>query len=241
MRWIAALGAMCVLAGSPVAAQDWSAQVTPYVWATGLGGSVTPFTHAPTVRFHKSFSDVLKDLDGAFFLSGYARYDRIVAMGDLSWSSSSRAGVIYGAIPAEAKLMQRSVTLAGGYRVVESADMSVDALAGMRAWWVRSSVSVADGAYFSISPRDRFVDPIVAVRTNMHLSPQVSAIFYADAGGFSMGSEHTYQLLATVNYQVNEEVFVSGGYRALYVDYINGGTQVDAVMAGPLLGVTWKF
>lgn len=30
-------------------------------------------TGAPTLSFDKSFLDVIKDTDGAFFLSGYAR------------------------------------------------------------------------------------------------------------------------------------------------------------------------
>lgn len=54
----------------PASAEDWSGQITPYVWAAGLGGEVTPMAGAPTISFDKGFSDLLKDLDGAFFLSG---------------------------------------------------------------------------------------------------------------------------------------------------------------------------
>lgn len=77
------LGAAAILAlGSTAAlAEDWSGQITPYVWAAGFGGDVTPFTGAPTLSFKKGFSDVTKDVDGAFFLSGYARRDRLVVMG----------------------------------------------------------------------------------------------------------------------------------------------------------------
>jgi hypothetical protein len=60
------------------AGHGWSFQITPYVWASGLGGDITPFTSAPTVSNSKSFSEILKDLDAAFFISGFARRDRFV-------------------------------------------------------------------------------------------------------------------------------------------------------------------
>ncbi|WP_423211258.1 hypothetical protein [Paracoccus yeei] len=34
---------------------------------------------------------------------------------------------------------------------------------------------------------------------------------------------------------------LSGGFRRLHVDYRSGGTRLDVTMAGPLLGVTWRF
>lgn len=64
--------AAIVLPVLPAVAQDgaWQGQATAYVWGAGLGGDVTPFTGAPTVEVDKSLSDVLDNLDGAFFLSG---------------------------------------------------------------------------------------------------------------------------------------------------------------------------
>ncbi len=61
---------------------DTAFQITPYAWATGLGGNLT--VGAQSVAIDKSFSDILKDLDGAFFLSGFGRVDRFVFLGDLS-------------------------------------------------------------------------------------------------------------------------------------------------------------
>ncbi|MFT4150599.1 MAG: outer membrane beta-barrel protein [Paracoccaceae bacterium] len=234
--------ALAILAATalPAAAQDWNVQVTPYVWASGMGGSVTPFSGAPTLSFDKSFSDVMEDVDGAFFLSGYARRDRLVFLGDLSWSSSSKDGLVPPGLPAEAKLTQRSMTLAAGYRAVQTGDMTLDLLAGARAWRIKADVSVAGGA-MSASPTESFVDPIIAARANFALAPRWSAIFYFDVGGFGVGSDSTFQVLATANYQVNDNLFVSAGYRRLDVDYSSGGTHLGVTMAGPLFGVTWKF
>ncbi len=241
MRDFVTAAVLALSAGlAPAMAQDWSGQITPYVWGAGLGGDVTPFAGAPTLSFDKSLSEVLEDTDGAFFLSGFARRDRLVLMGDFSWSSSSKAGVLPPGLPAEGKVSQRSLTLLAGWRVISNDRMTLDALAGARAWRVKSRISVAGGA-LSASPGKDFVDPILALRANVTLAPQWSAILYADVGGFGVGSEQTSQILATLNYQVNDQLYVSGGYRQLNVDYRDGGTRLDVTMAGPILGATWRF
>lgn len=240
MRNLIAGVALSALSALPALAEDWSGQVTPYVWATGLGGTLKPMTGAPTLGLDKSFSEVMEDLDGAFFLSGYARRGRLVTMGDFSWSSTSKSGVVPPGLPAEGKLTQRSLTLLAGWRAGENERVAFDLLAGARLWSVKSSLSVAGGA-MQASPSKEFVDPIVAVRANVALAPGWSAILYADLGGFGTGSDSTGQILATVNYQVNDNLWLSAGYRHLNVDYRSGGTAVDVTMAGPLLGATWRF
>lgn len=230
-----------VLAAAPASADDrWTGQVTAYVWASGLGGDITPLTGAPTLSFDKSFSEVLEDLDGAFFLSAYARKDRLILLGDFSASSSSRDGLVPPGVPAEGKLRQRSMTLVAGYRAIAEDRVTLDLLAGMRAWRIESKVSAAGGAV-QASPGKSFVDPIIALRTNITLAPRWSAIVYADFGGFGAGSERTSQLVATANYQVNDSLYLSAGYRRLDVDYRSGGTKVDVTMAGPIFGATLRF
>lgn len=235
--------ALAILAAAPATAQeseDWVWQVTPYVWATGVSGDITPFTGAPTVSFDSSFSEVMEDLDAAFFLSGYARRDRWVFLGDLSHSSSSRGGLIPPGAPATGKLEQTSLTLAAGYRVVAQDAVAVDLLAGARHWRIKGSVDVPL-AGISASPTFSFTDPIIALRANIQLAPQWSTILYGDFGGFGVGSEQTSQFVATVNYQMRDDIFLSAGYRVLSVDYREGGTRIDATMSGPIFGATWRF
>ena len=240
VRKLVVAAGLAIFSVLPVQAQEWSGQITPYVWAAGIGGDITPFTGAPTLSFDTSISEVLEDLDAAFFVSGYARRDRLVFMGDLSWSSSSKDGHVPPGLPASGRLTQRSLTLLGGYRAISNDDLTLDLLAGLRAWSVKSDVSVAGGALHA-APGKEFVDPILALRANIAFGPQWSAILYIDAGGFGVGSESTTQILATLNRQISENLYVSAGYRRLDVDYRSGGTRVDVTMAGPLVGVTWRF
>ncbi|MBC7133800.1 MAG: hypothetical protein H5U16_11945 [Roseovarius sp.] len=66
-------------------------------------------------------------------------------------------------------------------------------------------------------------------------------IGYADIGGFGAGSDLTAQLLATVNWQARERLFLSVGYRHLHVDYDDGGAGFDGSFSGPILGLSLQF
>lgn len=229
-------------AAAPAAAQDadWTGQVTPYLWGSGLGGTLTPFAGGPTVGIDKSFREVLEDSDGAFFISGFARRGRLVLLGDFSHASSSKQGRLPPGLPAEGRLEQSSLTLAAGGRVYASERLSLDLLAGLRRWDLDASVRVPL-AGVSRAPGATFTDPLLAARVNIAVAPRWSLLGYVDVGGFGTGSDHTYQWLATVNYQPGERWVFSGGLRALSVDYRDGGTRLDARLAGPLIGASWRF
>lgn len=233
---------LLALAAAPAAAQDadWTGQVTPYVWGSSLGGTLTPFTGAPTIRIDKSFSEVIEDSDGAFFISAFARRDRLVLLGDFSYAASSKDGLVPPGLPAKGELKQRSMTLAAGWRVHSDERWTLDLLGGLRHWNLDASVDVPL-AGIARSPGESFTDPILAARANLHFSPRWSMLAYYDFGGFGVGSRDTYQWLATLNYQPGERWVFSGGVRALSVDYRDGGTRLDARLAGPLLGASWRF
>ncbi len=230
----------------PVQAQEqseseWSGQVTAYGWATGLGGNLTPLPGGPTIAFDKSFGEVLDDLKIAAFLAGQVRYQRVVVMADYSASTSGKDGVVpvpgIGLLPAEGRLRQRSLTLIGGYRVANEESLTLDIMGGVRNWSVRSSIDVAGGA-ISRSPSVNFTDPLVAVKANIGVAPRLSAIAYGDIG---IGSRSTAQMLLSLNYQVSQQLYLSGGYRQLWTAYAKDGARGDVTMAGPLVGATWRF
>lgn len=226
----------------PVAAgaQDWSGQVTVYGWGAGVTGNLTPFTGAPTLSFDKSLSEVLEDLDGAFFVTGLARRGDLVLFADFTYSASSREGLVPPGAPASGEVTIRSLTLAAGQRFDVGGGTTVDAMGGLRAWSLDGQVSVPL-AGINVAPTADFVDPILAVRVNTPLADRWSLLGYLDAGGFGVGSDFTYQVAVTANYQMNDNLYLSAGWRHLYVDYSDGGTVFKGAMTGPLLGATWRF
>jgi hypothetical protein len=221
-------------------------QLTPYVWGAGIGGTIRPLPNTPEMKLSHSFGDLLKDMDAAAFVSGYARAGRFVAVADFSHTSASREGLISTPlpqapiVPAEAELKQTSLTLAGGVRAVDLSDISIDLLAGVRAFWIRTSVESAPLG-LARSPGVDIVDPIAGVRVNKRIADGWSLIAYGDFGGFGVGSDFTAQTVATLNARVAQRLWLSAGYRYLMVDYRSDTTRADLRLSGPLLGATFTF
>jgi hypothetical protein len=233
-------------------ASPWRFQLTPYVWFTSLKGSIRTPAVPQTFRIEQSFSDLWSELDGALFLSGSARRDRFVLLGDFTWTSISNDGTVSVPVAPGASLgvdfdvreRQTSATLLAGYRIVEEANLGIELLGGARAWRVRTEVEAAVpplGIDLSERQTETWVDPIIAARLNGTLTPVLSAILYGDYGGFGVGSESTWQVWGTLNYRITEAFTASAGYRHLTYDYRGGGIRTDITLRGPLIGVTWQF
>lgn len=62
-----------------------------------------------------------------------------------------------------------------------------------------------------------------------------------DIGGLGVGSRLTWQALGSVNYAWNEKLTLKAGYRALHVDYRNGGFSYDVTQHGPAVAATYRF
>ncbi len=250
------LAAVAILLGGPCAAlpaqaQDqqgsvdppragWQIQLTPYVWASGVGGRIVPFSGGPDISFEQSFSEVMEDLDAAFFLAGSARRGKLVFGGDLTYAASSRAGLVAPGVDASAELKQTSLTLLAGYSVVQTPETVVDVMGGLRAWWIETSVAVP-AAGVATSPSKSFVDPVLALRATFRLAPRWSMTLYGDVGGFGVGSDSTWQAVAAASYGIRDNTFLSVGWRHLNVDYRDGGTIVEVDQTGPVIGLTWRF
>lgn len=221
-------------------ASAWRFTVTPYVWASGMGGDIRPFTGAPTLSFDQSFSDILEDLDSAFFLSFGAERGRFVILGDISRVQSSREGVLPGDIPAEGTLTQSVLTLAAGYRALARPTQAVDVFAGLRRFELEADVQAAGGG-LSASPTRSLTDPIIGARARFALSPRWSAMLYTDIGGFGVGTDATVVAEARLGYRLTDRTSLTGGYRSMWIDYDDGSTLADVTIGGPTLGVSFEF
>lgn len=233
-------GAVMALSGTLANAQDWSGQVTLYGWGASVTGDFTPVTGAPTLSFDKSLSEVLEDLDAAFFATGILRRGDLVLFGDLTYTTSSRAGLVPPGIPASGELTIRSITLAAGRRFDTGGGSHVDLLGGFRAWSIDGFAS-APVPPLPVATSSDFVDPIIAVRGSAPLSDRWSLLGYIDVGGFGAGSDLTWQAAVTANYQATDNLYLSIGWRHLYVDYAENGTLFEGAMTGPVIGATWRF
>lgn len=235
--------------GGARADDEWHVQVTPYLWATALDGRLTPSRPGPSFNSHLSSSDILERLDAAFFLTGTVRYKRFVLLGDFAYGALSDSSEVarYGSYRADAygKLDQIVATLAGGYTVATKGRFAVDALAGVRLFSLYSAVrselkkSGRPLLVRSASGRLTWPDPIVGARARIDLFPRLSAIGYADVGGWN--NRLSWQAVGTLNYRATDNLFFSAGYRHMSIDVSDGNSEVDVDLSGPIIGATLRF
>ncbi len=228
-------------------------QITPYLWAAELHGHISPFRRGPTVGVDKSFSKVLDDLRLGGFIDVWGRSGPYVLSGDLAYvdTRESRAsgplpGI--GPVPPGATVKGRvdsklfMATLQGGYRVVDTPVLTVDALAGLRVWHVSNKVKVsALGRSRSYAESFGWVDPVIGARAFARLTDKLSVQALANIGGFGVGSRLAWSAQATVNYAFTDHLSVSAGYKVLDVNYERKGHVFDTQLRGPVLGLTYRF
>lgn len=256
-----------VPAGQPAPAAGrpgWALQVTSYLWASGLSGNISPFRRGPTLSVDKSFSDVMENFNIGGFANVWARSGRFVFSGDVMYVDTTDAHGV-GPLPAlqipelgvtlppgasvRARVDSKEfmTTLQGGYRVVDAKGFTLDALAGARFWYIDNRVRVFASAppfgSVSASHGESFgwVDPVIGLRAFVPVTGGFSLQAQADVGGFGAGSDITWSALATVNYAFTDHLSASAGYKVLYVDYRRGGHVFDNRLAGPVLGMTYRF
>lgn len=247
-------------AGAAHADESWRFQVTPYIWGPGLGGDVQPISRLPPVHFDRSLGEILDNLDAAFFMNVTARKDRFVFFGDFTYANLTEdhsftipsihvGGITIPSVhvPVDVKISQSSMTVAGGYSVIDQPQFVLDLLGGARLWHVEAEIDIpVHIPHFphlptSASETRTWVDPIIGARARLQLTPDWSLIGYADVGGFGAGSDTTWQAVGTINYRVTDKFFVSAGYRHMAFDYDKDGLNLDVEMGGPLVGVTVRF
>ena len=82
---------------------------------------------------------------------------------------------------------------------------------------------------------------MIGLRAILDLGDGFSVLALADIGGFGVGSDQTWEALATLNYQVRDWLSLRAGYRHLEVDYDHQGFVFDVEMSGPILGAGFRF
>lgn len=90
---------------------------------------------------------------------------------------------------------------------------------------------------------ESWIDPLIAARISTQLNDRWSVTAAFDYGGFGIGSasNETWQAIATLGYALNEDWTVMGGYRHLFVDRQNQGTDYSLEMTGLIFGATYRF
>jgi hypothetical protein len=92
-----------------------------------------------------------------------------------------------------------------------------------------------------------WVDPLIGLQYNVPFADRWRFNLRGDIGGFGVGSDFSYQVLANFGWQATDAVRVVFGYRVIGFDYEDGSRgssgyqRFDLTEQGPLAGVAWQF
>jgi hypothetical protein len=154
-------------------------------------------------------------------------------------------------VPVEIEWDQDTLILEGlvGYRIVDftlgcrgrcfQPSVALDALAGARLYYVGADLDLDPGPSFDGS--ECWIDPVVGARARVSITRNLSAQFFADVGGFGVGSDLSWRLGAGVDYRVARCASLIAGWTVIDTDYENGSFAYDIRMSGPYLGASFRF
>ncbi len=265
--------------GSPARpASDWTYSFTTYAWTPWLSGDLTIKGRSFDVDVTAGQVLEALDWSGipAWFSYAEARKGRLTLFNDIAYAKLSGSNDFAKSGPAGAVTLtgniaaeyEQAIVEVGAAYEVWSGDhpgwgpSAFDILAGGRYWHQDATVSANvstdlglpgidfDGnRFFARSGSKDWVDPFIGARLRQQLAPGQNLTVRGDVGGFDVGSDFTWQVIATYDFQlcVTDRYAINGylGYRALSVDYSDGSGpnryEFDAVQQGPVLGARVRF
>ena len=118
---------------------------------------------------------------------------------------------------------------------------SSEAYAGARAYWLKVDAQAVGGA-LTARDSDFWVDLMLGMNANLHLTRKLALQAEGDVGGFGVGSELAWWLSARLDYRFTSWFSMSLGYQWLDIDYRGDrGLDVDIRLSGPTLALNFWF
>jgi hypothetical protein len=234
--------------GSAVQAQsagDWEFRVTPYAWLSGLSGDVGTIPGLPSGSVDLSFGDILDDLEFAGMLMASARNGPWVFYLDTTYARTTSTEALGGVVFDGVTIRSETTTfaLAVGRTLTETSQGHIDAYLGARAWWLenRFDLSAVGGGSTSRTEKANWVNPLIGLAGRHQISDRWTLFGTLEVGGFGVGADSEWSVMAGATWQVNDLFGVSFGWRHMEVDYDEGGVVFDVAQSGPVFGATFRF
>jgi opacity protein-like surface antigen len=247
------LGAICAVAlsAAPARAQapantaeEWTFILSPYVWFSGLGGEVT--LPRGSESFNADFGDVFENLKFSVMGLFEARRRNFSLVLDLMYINQQQGIPVPGQgaySGGSARLRTTEASAIGLFTLLDQPGGRFELGGGLRAWWMNTEINLDPGLLpaRSVDQTTNWVDPIIAARGSVRLNERLSLTGYGDIGGFDVGSEFTWQAIATLDWRVSDWVSASVGYRWIQIEYDSRRATIDLDMSGPIVGASFRF
>jgi hypothetical protein len=205
----------------------WTFHVEPFLWIPSLDGSGSADSSPTTSLTNPEFD--------AGFLLAFEAQPHGGGVGFLADGLYVRLADDEGTLRTRTEVEMFEAGIA--WPLTEQRTWEL--LAGAR--WVDLDYEVAVGGALSGDASATWVDPWFGGRGRFPLGERWIAGVRGDIGGFGVGTQFTWQALATVGWQCTEHLRVDLGYRALSLDFDDDDLDYNAIVYGPLVGLDVRF
>jgi len=220
----------------------WRGTVAIYGWFAGVHGTVGVGGHDAGI--HVPFSDLFHYLKGIIPIAVEADKGRFVMPVDFLWMKlGDDKGLPLTDLTQRSiniHLTQSILTPKIGYRLVDADHFKIDALGGIRYWYVGDNLTLEPSGIGG-SRSANWVDGLGGARFTVPFNEKVSIIISGDAG--AGGANLDYQVLGLLNFKFTQHFGLGLGWRYLDVDYRPSNHQFvyDVAISGALAGFSYDF
>jgi len=232
--------------GTPFATGDqWRGIISIYGWFPGVHGTVGALGHNAGIS--APFSDVFHYLKGIIPIAVEADKGRFVIPIDFFWVklADGKATPFTDVTSryVNIHLTESILTPMVGYRLLDGEHLKIDALGGIRYWYVGQNLQLI-GTQVPVPAVVRsqsWVDGLGGARFIVPLAEKAAITVSGNAG--AGGANLDYQVIGLFSYNLTPKLGMGLGWRYLYEDYRPTNKQFvfDTTMSGALVGVYYNW
>ena len=226
----------------------WHYLVQPYAMFPNMNGR-TAIANLPTIDVNEDPGDIFENLQMGAMFYAEARNEQWTFSTDTLYmdlgSDVSGEGQVLG-IDGEVGVSQLGWELAVMRRITPSFELGIGVTYNRIDADVDIDIDTPIGTNaFSAGLTQEWFDPTIVARCTRTLSEKWFFQARGNVGGFGVGSELMWQLMADVGYQPSEKWFLSFGYRFIDIDYDSGSGLdrfvYDMQTFGPVVRIGFRL
>jgi len=228
-------------AATPAKDKAWSIEIEPYLWISGLEGTVgTDRLQAATSI---TFVDILENFEGAAMGALVVRYERLGLFVDGNYVDLGRTVPLPGAGLTGITGVGVDLTLGFGtaaafFTFRPTPGLKLEPYVGARWWHLGAGLQILPvGPRFE--PSRAWADPVFGLGIGYDITDRWFVESMLDVGGGV--SKFTWQLYASTGYRFRDWLALTAGWRYVGVDYARDGLTFDATVDGLLIGLKFTL
>ena len=220
----------------------WRGMISIYGWFPGVHGTVGVLGHNAGIRV--PFSDLFHTLKGIIPIAVEADKGRFVMPVDFLWMKlGDDRGIPFNDLnqtSVNIHLTESILTPKIGYRLVDAEHFKIDALGGIRYWYLGQNLTLEPSGIGN-SRSASWVDGLGGARFIVPFNEKASILVSGDAG--AGGANLDYQVLGLLNLKFTQHLGLGVGWRYLYEDYrpTNHQFVYKTATSGALAGFYYTF